>query len=79
MKQLGHAQPSDRLIFSRRGGALSAPRCASFAAFGLDEYEDASVRRINEYATRRPVSDEPEAFPEDITRFTTFRSSRRKA
>jgi hypothetical protein len=79
MKKLGHAQSSERLIFSRRGGALSAPRRAIFAAFALDEYEDASVRRLGEYSTRRPALAEPQELPDNIIRFTTFQTSRRKA
>lgn len=79
MKKLGHAQSSERLIFSRRGGVLSAPSRAIFAAFGVDEYEDASVRRIDEYSTSRPAPVEPAELPDNVIRFTTFQSSRRKA
>jgi hypothetical protein len=79
MKKLGHAQPSERLIFSRRSTLSSAPRRAIFAAFALDEYEDASVRRLGEYSTRRPVRAETEEIPDNIIRFTTFQTSRRKA
>lgn len=58
---------------------MSAPRRAFFAAFGLDEYEDATVRRIHEYSTSRPTSGAEDELPDNIIRFTTFQTSRRKA
>ena len=79
MKKLGHAQPAERLLFSRHSGAISAPRRAIFAAFGLDEYEDASVLRISEYSGRLPAPSSPDELPDNIIRFTTLQGSRRKA
>lgn len=58
---------------------LSAPHRAVFSAFGLDDYEDATVRRIQERRTIREAAVVVDDYPDNVVRFTTVPASRRKA
>ncbi|MEZ4521557.1 MAG: hypothetical protein R3A46_07930 [Thermomicrobiales bacterium] len=76
MKKLGHSEQSPRLLRSRGNSrVLSAPSRAVFAAFGLNDYADASVPRIYD-RPRSSMDPAPEAdYPDNVIRFTTVRSS----
>lgn len=59
-----------------RGLTLAVP--VGFAPFSADDYEDASLRRIYDYTPKRSIA-AVEDYPENVTRFAAYGSSRRKA
>jgi hypothetical protein len=80
MKKLVHPEPTPRLLMSRgHSRILSAPRRAVFAAFGLDDYQDASVPRIYERSRIRREAVVDGDYPDNVVRFTTLSTPRRKA
>ena len=80
MKKLGHPEPAPRLLMSRGNSRiLSAPQRAVFAAFGLDDYEDATVPRIYDRTRIRRDEFANDDYPDNVVRFTTMPGSRRKA
>lgn len=80
MKKLTHPEQSPRLLMSRGNSrVLSAPRRAVFAAFGLDDYEDATVPRIYDRSRIRREAVVDDDYPDNVVRFTTMPGSRRKA
>lgn len=80
MKKLAHAESTPRLLMSRGNSRiLSAPRRAVFAAFGLDDYEDATVPRIYDRSRIRREATVSDDYPDNVVRMTTMPAPRRKA
>lgn len=80
MKKLVNPEPTPRLLMSRGNSRImSAPRRAVFAAFGLDDYEDASVLRIHDRSRIRREAVVADDYPDNVVRFTTLSTPRRKA
>ena len=80
MKKLVHPEFTSRRQMSRGANCkLSAARRAVFAAFGLDDYEGATLLRIRDRSPIRPGAVVEVDFPDNIVWITTLPAPRQKA